>query len=157
MKSVIERTAGAGCWTISAWSGGRKCWMGFEGGQVMNMTREELRQWFAEWLDDYYDKLYSEDDLTPEVAESVLTALRPISREQVEKLFPGCPKCRTCNSCAFRYIEPGEEPCLSCNNDTYSNYKAEPSRIFCSTCGSPLTDEAVGITLKRLEALKDGK
>ena len=46
------------------------------------MKREELRQWFVEWLDDYYDELYSEDDLTPEVAESVLTALRPVSREQ---------------------------------------------------------------------------
>ena len=49
----------------------------------MSMTREELRQWFAEWLDDYYDGLYSEDDLTPEVAEYVLAALRPVSREQV--------------------------------------------------------------------------
>lgn len=51
----------------------------------MSMTREELQQWFAEWLDDYYDELYSEDDLTPEVAESVLTALRSVSRERVKK------------------------------------------------------------------------
>ena len=51
------------------------------------MTREELRQWFAGWIDDYYDELYLEDDLTPEVAESVLTALRPVSREQVEKVL----------------------------------------------------------------------
>ena len=42
----------------------------------MSMTREELRQWFAEWLEDYYDELHTEDDLTPEVAESVLVALR---------------------------------------------------------------------------------
>ena len=40
----------------------------------MSMTREELREWFADWLDDYYDFL--EDDLTPEVAESALVALR---------------------------------------------------------------------------------
>ena len=60
----------------------------------MSMTREELRQWFAEWLDDYYDGLYSEDDLTPEVAESVLAALRPVSRERVEKVFHGCEMCR---------------------------------------------------------------
>lgn len=55
-----------------------------------------------------------------------LSALRPVSREQVEKLFPGCPKCRTCDN-----------------------------RMFCSTCGSPLTDEAVEITMKRLEALHE--
>lgn len=53
------------------------------------MKREELRQWFAEWLDDYYDELYSEDGLTPEVAESVLTALRPVSREQLSE-FKTC-------------------------------------------------------------------
>lgn len=53
------------------------------------MKREELRQWFVEWLDDYYDELHSEDDLTPEVAESVLTALRPVSREQLSE-FKTC-------------------------------------------------------------------
>ena len=55
----------------------------------MNMKREELRQWFAEWLDDYYDELCSEDELTPEVAESVLAALRPVSREQLSE-FKTC-------------------------------------------------------------------
>ena len=120
------------------------------------MTREELRQWFAEWLDDYYDALYSEDDLTPEVAESVLTALRPVSREQVEKVWPGCHKCRTCDSCAYRTIKPEEEPCFSCNTDIYSNYKPEPGRIFCSTCGAPMTDEAVQMVMEKMEALKDG-
>ena len=53
------------------------------------MTREELRQRVSEWLDDYYDELHSEDELTPEVAESVLAALRPVSREQVEKIWKG--------------------------------------------------------------------
>ena len=53
------------------------------------MKREELRQWFVVWLDDYYDELHSEDDLTPEVAESVLTALRPVSREQLSE-FKTC-------------------------------------------------------------------
>ena len=129
----------------------------------MSMTREEVIKRLKE-LKARCERLSVSSNYTPqkwrEDAEAVrmaLSALRPVSREQVEKLFPGCPKCRTCNSCAFRYIEPGEEPCLSCNNDTYSNYKAESSRIFCSTCGSPLTDEAVGITLKRLEDLVNGK
>ena len=112
----------------------------------MSMTREELRQWFAEWLDDYYDDLYSEDDLTPEVAESVLAALRPVSREQVEKVWRGewfnyretsvgIPK-RLCSRCGCGFI----------GFDTK----------FCENCGAPMTDEAVEMVMERLEALKDG-
>ena len=128
----------------------------------MNMTREEASVQI-EGLKKYCEDMADSDesgayvfDLDVQALDLAISALRPVSREQVEKLFPGCPKCRTCNSCAFRYIEPGEEPCLSCNNDTYSNYKAEPSRIFCSTCGSPLTDEAVDILWRRWkEALEN--
>lgn len=81
------------------------------------------------------------------------SALRPVSREQVEKVWPGCHKCRTCDSCAYRTIKPEEEPCFSCNTDIYSNYKPEPGRMFCSTCGTPMTDEAVEMVMERLEAL----
>ena len=112
------------------------------------MKREELRQWFAEWLDDYYDGLYSEDDLTPEVAESVLAALRPVSREQVEKVWRGewvhkrSPydyKIFVCKKCWKQISIQGE------NMD------------FCPACGAAQTDEAVQMVLERLEAMKDGK
>ena len=107
------------------------------------MKREELRQWFVEWLDDYYDELYSEDDLTPEVAESVLTALRPVSREQVENVWRGewedmresyndVPK-RRCSRCKSVFI----------GLDT----------PFCEVCGAPMTDEAVDMMLKRMEEI----
>ena len=108
------------------------------------MKREELRQWFAEWLDDYYDGLYSEDDLTPEVAESVLAALRPVSREQVEKVWRGewvhkrSPydyKIFVCKKCGKQISIQGE------NMD------------FCPACGAAQTDEAVQMVLERLEAL----
>ena len=79
------------------------------------MKREELRQWFAEWLDDYYDELHSEDDLTPEVAESVLTALRPVSREQIEKAWRSFWEQGdiydfgdVCQKCGY---DSGNEPC----------------------------------------------
>ena len=84
-----------------------------------------------------------------------LSALRPVSREQVEKVWPGCHKCRTCDSCAYRTIKPEEKPCFSCNTDIYSNYKPEPGRMFCSTCGAPMTDEAVEMVMERLEELHD--
>ena len=105
------------------------------------MNREELRQWFVEWLDDYYDELYSEDDLTPEVAESVLTALRPVSREQVEKVWRGEWKC---------HGDCGVTECSACgwNIEEYvGDYN------FCPVCGTPMTDEAVEMVMERLEAL----
>ena len=104
------------------------------------MKREELRQWFAEWLDDYYDGLYSEDDLTPEVAESVLAALRPVSREQVAKVWRGCEYCDeewgTCNPITNRFVMP-----------------PRGGIQYCPMCGKPLTDEAVQMVMERLEAL----
>ena len=110
------------------------------------MKREELRQWFVEWLDDYYDELYSEDDLTPEVAESVLTALRPVSREQVEKVWRGewikkhsayDHKIFTCARCGKQISIQGE------------------NLNFCPACGAAQTDEAVQMVLERLEALHE--
>lgn len=110
----------------------------------MNMKREELRQWFAEWLDDYYDELCSEDELTPEVAESVLAALRPVSREQIEKVWRAHWNESThlggfvyCSRCGYN--------ALDANNYT-----------FCPKCGSPFTDEAVEMVMERLEALQCG-
>lgn len=100
------------------------------------MKREELRQWFVEWLDDYYDELYSEDDLTPEVAESVLAALRPVSREAwtaewtVDEVGHKCSKCG-------EYLPDGEDV-------------RKPQ--FCPECGRAMTDEAVQMVLERLEA-----
>ena len=101
------------------------------------MKREELRQWFAEWLDDYYDELHSEDDLTPEVAESVLSALRPVSREAwtaewtVDEVGHKCSKCG-------EYLPDGEDV-------------RKPQ--FCPECGRAMTDEAVEMVMERLEEL----
>ena len=107
------------------------------------MKREELRQWFAEWLDDYYDELHSEDDLTPEVAESVLTALRPVSREQVKKA-------EWIWSTGDVYI------CSSCGEKTHvDECMGTPIYNFCPFCMAPMTDEAVEMVMERMEKLKN--
>ena len=90
-----------------------------------------------------------------EAIDMAITALRPVSREQVEKVWIGCNNCRTCDSCAYRYTKAEEEPCWSCNTNIYSNYKPEPNRKFCPACGAPMTDEAVDMVMERLEALRD--
>lgn len=132
----------------------------------MSMTREELRQWFAEWLDDYYDGLYSEDDLTPEVAESVLAALRTVSREQVEKVFPGCEMCKEkkevksdnfCGAATMRIVGDsidlrGDEKKIKFFGHIYA---PSFSVRFCPFCGKPLTDEAVEMVMERMEKLHE--
>ena len=130
------------------------------------MKREELRQWFVEWLDDYYDELYSEDDLTPEVAESVLTALRPVRQERVEKVFHGCEMCREkkevksdnfCGAATMRIVGDsidlrGDEKKIKFFGHIYA---PSFSVRFCPFCGKPLTDEAVEMVMERLEALHE--
>ena len=87
-------------------------------------------------------------DLTDETVDTLLSALRPVSREQVEKvcgkwIIPtviggrafNIPHCSVCNG-------------VPCGTD--ENTK------FCAHCGAPMTDEAVDMVMERLEALKDG-
>lgn len=75
-----------------------------------------------------------------ELSDICLTALRPVSREQIEKVWRGCEKCNGA----------GE----------YSRYAENLAKIllakYCPHCGRPLTDEAVQMAMERLEALKNG-
>lgn len=126
----------------------------------MSMTREEA---IKHLHDDWYienGRLCVDGDKKDAFLEAVgmgIKALRPVSREQVEKVWRGCDNCRTCDSCAYRYIKAEEEPCWSCNTNIYSNYKPEPNRKFCPACGAPMTDEAVQMVMERSEALYDTK
>ena len=75
-----------------------------------------------------------------------LSALRPISREQVEKVWrgewKGVPKLGVYD--------------MACSKCGYSTGIRFYSSEFCPNCGAPMTDEAVEMVMERLEALKDG-
>ena len=78
-----------------------------------------------------------------ELSDICLTALRPVIREQIEKVWRGCKHCGeewgTCDPITNRFTMP------------------PPGGIrFCPMCGAPLTDEAVQMMVERLEAMKDG-
>ena len=92
-------------------------------------------------------------DLTDETVDTLLAALRPVSREQVEKVFPGCRSCKSCRSCVFSIHAIKDMPCKKCDPNAegvLTEYK--PSK-FCPVCGKPLTDEAVEMVMERMEAI----
>ena len=82
-----------------------------------------------------------------------LSALRPVSREQVEKVWPGCPYCK----------EDGEGyvkkfGAYSILDGEVTTGHCKPQKIkFCPHCSRPLTDEAVQMVMERLEALHDNR
>lgn len=80
-------------------------------------------------------------------------ALRPVSREQVEKIYPGCDECKpSCGICINAWGWDGYhkpqvcEDCKEC-----SNFEADDN--YCYNCGRPLTDEAVDMILERMEEM----
>lgn len=91
-----------------------------------------------------------------EALDMAITALRPVSREEVEKVWRGewewydeeigspldgierewgwrCSKCKV--------VLP----------DDFDDPDNPPAMRFCQWCGAPMTDEAVGMMMKRLE------
>ena len=83
-----------------------------------------------------------------------LSALRGPTREMVERMFPGCEKCKSvCHRCLNYPVALYPKACRTCVE--HSNY--ESASNFCEDCGKPLTDEAVQMVMERLEALNDGE
>ena len=106
------------------------------------MTREEaieeLERLLRHW-DDLENGKRCFWGYDPEAVALALSALRPVSREQVEKVWRG------------EWIDayPGTSSCKCTKCGAVQEYES----IFCCHCGAPMTDEAVDILLKRLEAL----
>lgn len=81
-----------------------------------------------------------------EAIDLALSALRPVSREQVEKVWRGEWELHG----GGKNGRGGIWHCTRCEK-SYP-YKND----FCPMCGAPMTDEAVDMVMERLEALKDG-
>ena len=111
------------------------------------MTREEAIELvcYGDWLNILM--LHLGDDDINRLAEAMCiigNALRPVSREQVEKVWRGewvhkkSPydyKIFVCKKCGKQISIQGEP------------------LIFCPACGATQTDEAVQMVMERLEAL----
>lgn len=123
------------------------------------MTREEAIKWMEETIQDAEGLL---DKCSPALKEEVLeqnevfkiaiSALRSVSREQVDKLWKG------------KWIigEPeGLGVPIHCNRCGWGSNHADQKKwmeyqghIFCGRCGAPMSDEAVQMVMERLEGLK---
>lgn len=123
------------------------------------MTREEAIALFEKQLtaaqvvlDSGFGNNPGENDFLyrrrKEMAEIALSALRPVSREQVEKVWRG--------EWIILQDEHKEylKKCSRCGFPISGWWGADK---FCANCGAPMTDEAVQMVMKRMEAMKDGK
>lgn len=112
----------------------------------MNMTREEAIELlcYGDWLNVISEHIGKQDTERIAKAMSIVgKALRPVSREQVEKVWRAHWNESThlggfvyCSRCGYNALEA--------NNYT-----------FCPKCGSPFTDEAVDMVMERLEDLHE--
>lgn len=87
-----------------------------------------------------------------------ISALRPISRERVEKVWMGEWEFEQSEFTDAKY---GSIRCSRCkkidahgDDRVLKNYRKY--NHFCPKCGAPMTNEAVQMVMERLEALKDG-
>ena len=88
---------------------------------------------------------------TLEALDMALTALRPASREQVEKVWRGeWNYSHTTETDHFAVVK-----CSKCGHEAFAIALYVKDGKFCPKCGAPMTDEAVQMVMERLEALKD--
>ena len=109
----------------------------------MSMTREEIIKQYEMAVEggELVAPLMGEDAKEIyEMLKAGLSALRPITREQVEKMRGEWTTDGVCSRCGFDAMY----------------YKGVPVQVrtnYCPACGSPMTDKAVDMVMERLEAL----
>ena len=119
------------------------------------MTREEaieeLERLLRHW--DLIDEgIYDLSEHDQDAVEIALSSLRPVSREQVERIWFREPYTRleTRQGDDGSIVYSAVNTCMACGHET-------PIGNFCHNCGAAQTAEGVELTMKRLEALKDAK
>ena len=120
----------------------------------MSMTREEaiaILQEKYDYCKSFYDLAarpkedYAETAQYLQALQVALSALRPVSREKVERVWrgewKGVPKLGVYD--------------MACSKCGYSTGIRFYSSEFCPNCGAPMTDEAVEMVMERMEKLHE--
>lgn len=85
-----------------------------------------------------------------------ISALRPVSREQVEKIRGEWIDIDGETVPVDKYGQTlGWAECSACGQYLTASDEYPCTGHFCPNCGAPMTDEAVDIVMKRLEAMRD--
>ena len=114
------------------------------------MTREEAIEALQKFVNGYEKNICGEavrQNGFVQAIKVVISALRPVSREQVEKVWRGKWIGMTDDDGCTWY------ECSRCEHDLDS---LEEPNHFCPACGAPMTDEAVEMVMERMEALHNG-
>lgn len=85
-----------------------------------------------------------------------LSALRPVSREQVEKVWPGCDFCNTADFGEFGFEITKHYAKICCALGSW-RFPEKEQFLFCPKCGKPLTDEAVETVMERINEMEGMK
>ena len=97
----------------------------------------------------YWGKVHTET--TIEAIRTALAALRPVSRERVEKVFPGCPYCKPDSE---GYVQ--KFGAYSILNGELKTGHCKPQKIsFCPHCFRPLTEEAVEMVMEKINNMEE--
>lgn len=122
----------------------------------MSMTREEI-------IKSYEDAVVAsglaaaagneEAAKSYELFKAGLSALRPVRRERIKQAWRGCSWCNNEGK------KPENWECSLLDDDGFSvtvgSEVVWTNAEFCPVCGKPLSDEALEMVMKRLEAMKD--
>ena len=113
------------------------------------MTREEANEILEDWNLCHYTPSREAAEAVISALDplEIISALRPVSREQVEKVWRG----EWIHAIPILGIGDEEIRCPKCGN--LVAFETD----FCPYCGTPMTDEAMQMVMDRLEALKDEK
>ena len=79
------------------------------------------------------------------VLDTILSALRPVSREQVEKVWRGVWK---------HYLPPLGAGNIQCRC-TKCGRTPDVETPFCAWCGAPMTDEAVEMVMEKINNMEE--
>ena len=92
-----------------------------------------------------------EDDKLHEALDLALSALRPVRREQVEKVWSGCPYCKEDSD---GYVQ--KFGAYSVQGGELTTGHCKPQKIkFCPHCSCPLTDEAVQMVMEKINNMEE--
>ena len=111
----------------------------------MSMTREEAIERYEGIR--YTVACFTGSKKDCDAVDMAFSALRPVSREQVEKVWPGCEACKDAS------LAIGEVWLYG----TFEGHIDVSGNLhYCPNCGRPITPVAKERQRERLEALKDG-